>query len=591
MHPILPLAISMHANKGVYALLLGSGVSRAAEIPTGWEVQTDLIRRIAHLEGEYCDPYPTEWYEVRHGEPPNYSKLLATVAKSPPERSQLLRGYFEPTEDERERGVKQPTAAHHAIADLIRRGYVRVVITTNFDRLLELALEEFGITPTVIASADAAEGALPLAHCSCCIIKVHGDYLDARILNTEEELSAYPEALDRLLDQVFDEYGLVVCGWSAEWDTALRAAIERCNTRRFTTYWAARNSKLPSGLAQRLINQRRAEVVPIADADWFFLQLNEHVASLEELNRPHPLSAKLAQATVKRYIVDDKHRIRLHDMVIEEVNRIHDKLTSPLEGGNPQLYQGTPTPESLTDRLTSYENLTESIRTILATGCYWGDAAQHDLWVTCLDRLANLPSLGGYPVWLNLRRYPALLTLYAGGIAAIAAKKYDTLAVLLTRGRVRTNGQSDPMLLSVNSFDVLAMEFAKLIPGKERRYLPFNDYLYARNAVLAPLRELVPIEEQFEEYFDRFEYLLGLVHTDIRAQQNGHLWAPIGCFGWRGKDQESDPVRTVGVEIAEALEQWRPLRDGLFGGSLDRAKTAKTAYDDLIQDVRRRRFV
>lgn len=106
LHLILPLAISLHANKGIYALLLGSGVSRAAEVPIGWEVQLDLVRRVARLRGERCDPPPAEWYEVRHGEPPNYSKLLAALAKTPAERNRLLRENFEGTEEERERGLK-----------------------------------------------------------------------------------------------------------------------------------------------------------------------------------------------------------------------------------------------------------------------------------------------------------------------------------------------------------------------------------------------------------------------------------------------------------------------------------------------------
>lgn len=38
IEPIDSLAFSMHGNKGVYALLLGSGVSRAARIPAGWEI-------------------------------------------------------------------------------------------------------------------------------------------------------------------------------------------------------------------------------------------------------------------------------------------------------------------------------------------------------------------------------------------------------------------------------------------------------------------------------------------------------------------------------------------------------------------------
>lgn len=57
--PIHALAFSIQANPGVYALLLGSGVSRAAKIPTGWEITLDLVRKLANLHGETADPDPT----------------------------------------------------------------------------------------------------------------------------------------------------------------------------------------------------------------------------------------------------------------------------------------------------------------------------------------------------------------------------------------------------------------------------------------------------------------------------------------------------------------------------------------------------
>ena len=45
------LAFAIHENPGVYALLLGSGLSRSAGIPTGWEITLDLIRRVGALKG------------------------------------------------------------------------------------------------------------------------------------------------------------------------------------------------------------------------------------------------------------------------------------------------------------------------------------------------------------------------------------------------------------------------------------------------------------------------------------------------------------------------------------------------------------
>lgn len=44
--PITALSFSLFENKGVYALLLGSGLSSAAQIPTGWEITLDLVRRV-----------------------------------------------------------------------------------------------------------------------------------------------------------------------------------------------------------------------------------------------------------------------------------------------------------------------------------------------------------------------------------------------------------------------------------------------------------------------------------------------------------------------------------------------------------------
>jgi hypothetical protein len=227
MDSLVPLALSVHSNPGTYAILVGSGLSRSAGIPTGWEVVQDLLRKVAVLHGQDPSSDFQDWYKSTYKKDPDYSDLLDDLGKTLHERRQLLRAYFEPTDDEREQGLKTPTVAHRAIADLMKSGFVRVVITTNFDRLLETALAGVGIQPVVISTADATKGALPLTHQQTLIVKINGDYLDSRIKNTVQELDTYEPELDSLLDRIFDEFGLIVCGWSAEWDTALRRAIER----------------------------------------------------------------------------------------------------------------------------------------------------------------------------------------------------------------------------------------------------------------------------------------------------------------------------------------------------------------------------
>jgi hypothetical protein len=220
MEPSIPLAVSVHANKGVYALLLGSGVSRSAQIPTAWAITEDLIRRVAHLQGvsAECEPEPAKWYQDQFGAEPSYGGLLEQLAGTQAERQRLLRSYFEPDEADLETGRKVPTDAHRAIAELVRKAYFKVILTTNFDHLLEQALEGIGVVPVVLATPDAIRGRTPLAHSGCTVVKLHGDYLDARILNTESELARYDAAVNELLDEVIADYGLIVCGWSEDWE-------------------------------------------------------------------------------------------------------------------------------------------------------------------------------------------------------------------------------------------------------------------------------------------------------------------------------------------------------------------------------------
>lgn len=72
---LMSLSFSMEANKGIYALLLGSGISRSANIPTGWEIVEELCRRIMKVEkANHNDPI--EWYQEQYKEEPTYDKVI-----------------------------------------------------------------------------------------------------------------------------------------------------------------------------------------------------------------------------------------------------------------------------------------------------------------------------------------------------------------------------------------------------------------------------------------------------------------------------------------------------------------------------------
>lgn len=495
IEPRTSLAMAVHSNPGVYAVLLGSGVSRAANIPTGWDVVKDLIHKVAVASGDDCEPDPEAWYTEKYGVEPTYTGLLEVVGKSQAERSRLLKSYFEPSEDELANGDKQPTKAHVALAQLVKRGSIRVILTTNFDRLMERALEAEGVPPVVISSSEAAEGATPLAHNDCTLVKLHGDYLDLETRNTSAELSSYDSRVDELLDRILDEYGLIVCGWSGEWDEALRKAILRRKARRFTTWWTS--IAPPSEVAQSLISHCGAEKIGIQGADEVFDDLNQRLLALEQYGNAHPLSVQTAVALTKRYMSRPEYKIRLFDLLMSEVKGIISELFSshfPLAGA----FQN----EDYAKRIRSFDELSLLAVHIVSTGCYWDREKNNmDIWRRAASILGSATGVrAGNQALVRLSMHPARLLLYAAGIAYSARKDFDGVHAVLREFTISQNGGESA--LAVALWDESVNLFQSVAPDS---LAPVSCHVYD---VLRPVfLPLLFSESEYRTSFDRFELL------------------------------------------------------------------------------------
>lgn len=490
----------------------------------------------------------------------------------------MLRHYFEATSEEREEGTKTPTAAHHAIASLVRDGWIRVIVTTNFDRLLESALDGVGITPIVISTADQALGATPIAHNDCTILKVHGDYLDTRIRNSEDELRTYEGAVDSLLDQVLDQYGLVVCGWSAEHDTALRTAIERRVSRRYTLYWCCRST--PGPVARELIDLQSALTVDITDADRFFVELEETVTGIDRSGKRHPLEAAAAVETLKRYLPETAHRIRLRELVRDVTeDRVAHLTVDVLSMGS------AVTNEEIIACTEKLHNIVEAPIMIAANGCYWGESEHDDIWLGLIRRLAELEVPASITTrWSGLFHYPALVCLYAAGMAALAAQRYDLLKSLLLMPTFSSRGrEQEEMVTSIYLHNVLPEDIGHMVfhdpeAPRTRYRTPSSQFLHK---ALRPLfHEIIPSDRDYTDVFDRYEYMASLVHADVYAQRGRGLAFPGGCFFWRVDRAGRRLSYVVAAEIKEVRDQWPPLRAGFFDGDLSRLLVVKQQVDE-----------
>jgi hypothetical protein len=271
-------------------------------------------------------------------------------------------------------------------------------------------------------------GFAPLRMRSCYILKLHGDYKDARILNTEAELSGYPAPYDALLDRIFDEHGLIVCGWSGEWDHALRAAFLRAPNRRYSVFWAARGP-LRSG-AEELVNHRRARVISITDADTFFSALRQRVETLEASQRQNPMSIELLVNSAKRFLAKPEHRIESEDLFAHET----DRLLELLDGSELSPPRSWDT-ETFRAYVKRYEAATEVLAVMCGVSGRWGEDNELPLVLDMIRALyAHAEKLGSGSVrYLGIRSYPGLLIFTAYGLGLTRAGRWPTLHEDVTR--------------------------------------------------------------------------------------------------------------------------------------------------------------
>ncbi|MCG2631790.1 SIR2 family protein [Bradyrhizobium sp. WYCCWR 13023] len=565
--PLHALAFSIYENPGVYCILLGSGVSRAAEIPTGWEITLDLVRRVAALEGVTDETDWAAWYKRIHGSEPGYSDLLDQLSATPDERRSMLHSYIEPMPEELESGKKVPTKAHRAIAKLVQAGHIRVILTTNFDRLIENALREIGVEPTVIGSEDALKGAVPLIHSRCYVVKLHGDYLDTRILNTETELSAYAASMNTLLDRIIDEHGLIVCGWSGDWDPALRAAITRAPNRRYPLFWAARG-KL-SAVANDLVGHRAGRVVTIDGADAFFERLDTLVSAQADAQRPNPRSAELLVASAKKFLARPEFRIQLEELIGDEQRRIDQHVVSasgqPGAGWSDDLFISA---------VARYEARTEILARIFGILGRYGTGGESRTALDVILELSVREAAGGFTALINLRTYPAVLLFYAYGIGLLKARRFEALFELLTApiNVGRDNSKAVVSHLYLATWEGMENDPWRLVHELKGPKTALSDHLHGLFQQWTS--DYIFATNEFTSLFEHFELLATLAYITLARDKAGlqaalggagrdFLWTPIGRAAWHSS------VRGPIIESWKTDLQPELLKAGFARGDKD----------------------
>lgn len=542
---IISLSFKIYKNPGVFALFLGSGMSRSAGIPTGWDIMVDLINQLKILNNSDKDD-PISWFQSFYDKPADYSNIIEQLTSTREERINLLKKYFEPTEEEFEQGLKSPTKAHDAIANLVKLGYFKVIITTNFDRLLEKALWKIGIEPVVISNSTHLENTIPLIHNKITVVKINGDYLETSFLNIKKELEKYDPEMEAFLTNVFENFGLITCGWSAQWDIGLLDILRKSNKFRFSNYFTYRGEI--SNELQELSKVRCGTTLKINDADSFFTELKENTLSLEGGMLQNPLNLKIAKEKIKRYLSTESHKILFNDFIYQISTSAYDEINA-IEFKNPN------DPKNIREAIDLMFSKIETLNQVLSISVYWANEYNSQAIVNVVKKFMRPNERSNsYAIFSDLAYIPLLIIYYTIGISSAIRGDFFLFGKIVgLKIENRHNVKS--------IFDLINNEFKQRPDGLNHLYgtnhkEPMSEMLYT---YLEKFFEDIAVNhEEFELSFDFFEYVNNLIFMD----QNQAGYGIPGRFSYRYRREWKGPLPNLVKK--EINENSSLIQSGLF---------------------------
>ena len=206
--------------------LLGAGASAAAQVPTANHIMMDLLLRMysdAHqlvrqnlslAEAKDVDRIRS-YYDNRNGmpalaDPAAYSASFQLALPDADARRLHLRSLFE---------GRSPSYGQRILGAFVAAGLSDVIITTNFDDLIERAVDQLN-DPTrrrlgVADLGNPGQANLALSDSDFpFLFKLHGDFRDRELKNLESELQTQDANMRQAVLDASRRFGLVVVGYS-----------------------------------------------------------------------------------------------------------------------------------------------------------------------------------------------------------------------------------------------------------------------------------------------------------------------------------------------------------------------------------------
>jgi hypothetical protein len=242
-------ATTWAVQRSKLAWLLGAGVSASAGVPLASSIRDRLLfdryaveHQLIRQDLDVSDPVQVQrihaYFDGKHGMPPvgsagDYSAAFELCLPDQSARKGLLSDLIEHV---------QPAFGQRVFGGLVVAGACDLVITTNFDRLIEQGISEAqrsgtdldfsqrrelnvaGLDSTTRATTAIQERRWPL------VVKLHGDFREKQLMNTDDELQAQDATLRQFVLDVSRQFGLVVSGYSGRDQSVMEMLVSSASS-------------------------------------------------------------------------------------------------------------------------------------------------------------------------------------------------------------------------------------------------------------------------------------------------------------------------------------------------------------------------
>lgn len=306
-----------------FDLFLGSGASISAGIPSGGELIWYFKREILNADGKI------DGKKIKDLRIESNKKLIQSFfdANEESKIENPYSHYFElcyPDPQIREDFLtsiikdKRPSIGHLCISALIQGKKLHTIWTTNFDDLVEKAINSTdGLSCSVISTKDSSSVSgfrndIPK------VVKLHGDFRYDKLQNTDSELQKLEDSLHNQFVSNCQQKGLIVVGYSG-YDKSvlksLREIINGDNPFPRGLVWCLPKGQIPSSELASLVEQannknQRSGFLFIDSFDYFLHELysiseikNESIDSLAKVKFEQKAPFKTIQSSTKSPIL------------------------------------------------------------------------------------------------------------------------------------------------------------------------------------------------------------------------------------------------------------------------------------------------